>query len=44
MFFYYYLQGEVINEPVKKEVLGQTQIPYSIFIDYLTGLGESTYQ
>ncbi|XP_044732436.1 uncharacterized protein LOC123295236 isoform X2 [Chrysoperla carnea] len=35
--------GEVINEPVKKEVLGQTQIPYSIFIDYLTGLGESTY-
>lgn len=35
--------GTALGEPLKKIKLGDTQVPYSVFIDYLNGLSESTY-
>lgn len=32
-----------LREPVKKITLGETQVPYTVFIDYLGGLSQSTY-
>uniref|UniRef100_V5GPH0 Desumoylating isopeptidase n=1 Tax=Anoplophora glabripennis TaxID=217634 RepID=V5GPH0_ANOGL len=33
----------LIGPPLKAQVLGETQVPYSVFIDYVNGLSESTY-
>lgn len=32
-----------LHEPVQKIKLGETQVPHTIFIDYLGGLSQSTY-
>lgn len=33
----------LVGPPLKVQVLGETQVPYSVFIDYVNGLSESTY-
>ncbi|KAJ8923017.1 hypothetical protein NQ315_001565 [Exocentrus adspersus] len=33
----------VLGAPLKVQPLGETQVPYSVFIDYINGLSESTY-
>ncbi|XP_057657441.1 uncharacterized protein LOC130894568 isoform X6 [Diorhabda carinulata] len=32
-----------LERPLRVEVIGETQVPYSVFIDYLNGLSETTY-
>ncbi|XP_072378155.1 uncharacterized protein [Diabrotica undecimpunctata] len=32
-----------VGRPLRVEVLGETQVPYTVFIDYLKGLSESSY-
>lgn len=32
-----------LGQPLEKITLGNTQVPYEIFIEYLRGLGETSY-
>lgn len=39
-----FLQGTTaIGNPLRVENLGDTQVPYSVYIDYLKGLSETAY-
>ncbi|XP_019873362.1 uncharacterized protein LOC109601562 isoform X2 [Aethina tumida] len=35
--------GTALGKPLKIKKLGETQVPYSVFIEYLNGLSTSTY-
>jgi len=34
----------ILGEPVRKEKLGETQLPYSVFLDYVLSLGENKFR
>merc|ERR1712080_461987 len=36
--------GTALGKPDRVEHLGETQIPYSVFLDYLLSLGETKYK
>jgi len=36
--------GTVLGEPDRIEVLGESQVPYQLFLEYIFGLGESAYR
>ncbi|KAG5885932.1 hypothetical protein JTB14_010961 [Gonioctena quinquepunctata] len=36
-------ESTALGKPLRVENLGETQVPYSVFIDYLNGLSESSY-
>lgn len=41
---YFILQGSTeLREPQKIEKLGETYLPYSVFLEYINGLGTSTF-
>ena len=41
----FFLQcGTVLGEPNRVVNLGETFIPYQVFLDYVLGLGESTFR
>lgn len=35
--------GTVLGEPLKVERIGETYLPYSVFFEYISGLGTSTF-
>ncbi|XP_076544446.1 uncharacterized protein LOC117604894 isoform X3 [Osmia lignaria lignaria] len=35
--------GTVLGEPLKVEKVGETYLPYSVFFEYISGLGTSTF-
>lgn len=35
--------GTVLGEPLKVEKIGETYLPYSLFFEYINGLGTSTF-
>lgn len=40
----FYFQGSTaLGAPLEIVLLGHTQVPYSVFFDYLNGLGEGAY-
>ena len=36
--------GTLLGEPDRVEELGQSQVPYQLFLEYIFGLGESSYK
>ena len=36
--------GFVLGEPQRIESLGETQLPYSVFLDFILSLGDSKYK
>ena len=41
----FWLQGEtILGEPDQILKLGRTELPYSVFLEYIFALGESTYK
>merc|ERR1711953_1478697 len=36
--------GSVLGEPSRVETLGETQLPYSVFLDYVLSLGENKFR
>ena len=36
--------GCVLGDPHKVESIGDTQLPYSVFLDYVLSLGDSKYK
>lgn len=39
----YFQGGTVLGEPLKVEKVGETYLPYSVFFEYISGLGTSTF-
>ena len=44
MFVYIFQCGTILGQPDIKHTVGQTQIPYDIFIDYLMDLSKTTFR
>jgi hypothetical protein len=45
IFFSLSFQGAtVLGEPLKKEKIGETFIPYQVFKDFVRGLAESSFK
>merc|ERR1712228_941327 len=36
--------GTILGEPDRVENLGESQVPYQLFLEYIFGLGEQTYR
>ncbi|KAK3867583.1 hypothetical protein Pcinc_026964, partial [Petrolisthes cinctipes] len=36
--------GTILGEPDRVEELGESQVPYQLFLEYIFGLGEATYK
>ena len=36
--------GSVLGQPSRVETLGETQLPYSVFLDYVLSLGENKFR
>ena len=36
--------GSVLGQPSRVETLGETQLPYSVFLDYVLTLGENKFR
>ena len=36
--------GFVLGEPHRTECLGETQLPYSVFLDFVLSLGDTKYK
>lgn len=40
---FYFQGGTVLGEPQRVEKLGDTFLPYSVFLEYINGLGTSKF-
>lgn len=36
--------GTILGDPDRVEELGESQVPYQLFLEYIFGLGEATYK
>ena len=41
---YFFQGGSVLGEPQKIESLGETQLPYSVFLDYILSIGDTKFK